>query len=63
MGRAFPFRSTMNKTTGKPAKPKKQVRISVRGGVAYVDHCPAGVTVRITDYDNREEAPHAHRPA
>jgi len=29
------------------------VRISVHGGVAYVDACPKGVQCVITDYDNR----------
>ena len=33
----------MNKTNGKPAKPRKQVRISVRGGVAYVDFLAPGL--------------------
>jgi hypothetical protein len=27
------------------------VRISVVGGVAYVDQVPSGVTVEVTDYD------------
>ncbi len=29
------------------------VRISVHGGVAYVDACPKGIQCVITDYDNR----------
>jgi len=29
------------------------VRISVRGGVAYVDACPKGIKCVVTDYDNR----------
>jgi hypothetical protein len=31
------------------------VRISVLGGVAYVDECPDNVTVLIQDWDNEEE--------
>ena len=36
---------------GRP-KPKQRVRISVRGGVVYVDACPKDVAVIITDHDN-----------
>ena len=31
------------------------VKISVLGGVAYVDECPDNVTVLIQDWDNEEE--------
>ena len=34
---------------------KLTVKISVLGGVAYVDECPDGVEVLIQDWDNQEE--------
>ena len=34
---------------------KLTVKISVLGGVAYVDECPDGVEVLIQDWDNEEE--------
>lgn len=33
-------------------KPRKQVLIDVRGGVATVNKCPPDVTVKIIDWDN-----------
>jgi hypothetical protein len=38
-----------------PASNINQVLISVRGGVAYVEHTPPGIEVEIVDYDNRDE--------
>jgi hypothetical protein len=50
---------------GQPVSEKKQVLISVRGGVAYLDACPEGVAVEIVDHDNveaeaQEVRGHAH---
>lgn len=42
----------MNKNQKKIINKDKIVRISVRGGVAYLDKCPKGVKVVIKDYDN-----------
>lgn len=41
---------------GQSGPPKPKARVSVRGGVAYLDYCPAGMEVEIMDYDNREES-------
>lgn len=38
-------------------KNSMNVRISVVGGVAYVDQVPAGVTVEVTDYDVDARSP------
>ena len=35
----------------------KTVRISVVGGVAFVDQVPPGVTVEVTDYDVESNSP------
>lgn len=42
---------------GLPYNPANKVVIAVRGGVADIERCPAGVEVEIRDYDNQSEEP------